>query len=257
MFKTNLKKTFLCVMAAGLMVPMVAHAQAEQAKLVAWEFDESNNQYTDGPINATTGTGELTFYAEDGYTVTEEDDRVYGNVMFTAPALDKDLTFTAEDWVDASKHAEYIQFSFSMTGYTNPQISFGLAADSGTSLYGLLCRIYQKYGYYKESLVSIVKKGKDGLEEIGRMMSSLRKSPFSEICGFPVAKVVDYKDSLSTGLPESDVLRFFCSNGMTVSARPSGTEPKIKFYFGVKGRSCDDASCLLEKAEKHVLENLP
>ena len=131
------------------------------------------------------------------------------------------------------------------------------AADSGTSLYGLLCRIYQKYGYYKESLVSIVKKGKDGLEEIGRMMSSLRKSPFSEICGFPVAKVVDYKDSLSTGLPESDVLRFFCSNGMTVSARPSGTEPKIKFYFGVKGRSCDDASCLLEKAEKHVLENLP
>ncbi len=131
------------------------------------------------------------------------------------------------------------------------------AADSGTSLYGLLCRIYQKYGYYKESLVSIVKKGKDGLEEIGRMMSSLRKSPFSEICGFPVAKVVDYKDSLSTGLPESDVLRFFCSNGMTVSARPSGTEPKIKFYFGVKGSSCDDASCLLEKAEKHVLENLP
>ena len=132
MFKTNLKKTFLCVMAAGLMVPMVAHAQAEQAKLVAWEFDTTNNQYTDGPINATTGTGELTFYAEDGYTVTEEDDRVYGNVMFTAPALDKDLTFTAEDWVDASKHAEYIQFSFSMTGYTNPQISFGLAADSGT-----------------------------------------------------------------------------------------------------------------------------
>ncbi len=131
------------------------------------------------------------------------------------------------------------------------------AADSGTSLYGLLCRIYQKYGYYKESLVSIVKKGKDGLEEIGRMMSSLRKSPFSEICGFPVAKVVDYKDSLSTGLPESDVLRFFCSNGMTVSARPSGTEPKIKFYFGVKGSSCDDASCLLENAEKHVLENLP
>lgn len=132
MFKTNLKKTFLCVMAAGLMVPMAVHAQAEQTKLVAWEFDTTNNQYTDGPINATTGTGELTFYAEDGYTVTEEDDRVYGNVMFTAPALDKDLTFTAEDWVDASKHAEYIQFSFSMTGYTNPQISFGLAADSGT-----------------------------------------------------------------------------------------------------------------------------
>ena len=132
MFKTNLKKTFLCVMAAGMMMPMAVHAQAEQTKLVAWEFDTTNNQYTDGPINATTGTGELTFYAEDGYTVTEEDDRVYGNVMFTAPALDKDLTFTAEDWVDASKHAEYIQFSFSMTGYTNPQISFGLAADSGT-----------------------------------------------------------------------------------------------------------------------------
>ncbi len=133
MFKTNFKKTFLCMMAAGLMMPLAAHAQGEAVKLVAWEFDTTNNQYTDGPINATTGTGELTFYATDGYTVTEQDDRVYGNVMFTAPALDMNKTFTADDWMDASNHKEYMQFSFSMTGYTNPQISFGLASDSGTS----------------------------------------------------------------------------------------------------------------------------
>ncbi len=131
MFKTNLKKTFLCVMAAGLMVPMAVHAQAEQTKLVAWEFDTTNNQYTDGPINATTGTGELTFYATDGYTVAA-DDYVYGSVLFNAPALDPDGTFTTADWVDGSKHDDYMQFSFSMAGYKNPQISFGIASNTGT-----------------------------------------------------------------------------------------------------------------------------
>lgn len=113
------------------------------------------------------------------------------------------------------------------------------AADNGLSVYGLLQEIYEKYGYYKEALVSLTKKGKSGVEEIASMMSGYRSNPPASLAGSPVVKMVDYEDCEKTGLPKSNVLQFFSEDGSVVSMRPSGTEPKIKFYFGVKGNDCD------------------
>lgn len=117
------------------------------------------------------------------------------------------------------------------------------AADQGMSLYQLLQRIYKEYGYRKESLVSLVRKGKTGAEEIQQIMADMRQNPPQEICGSKVVKVIDYLEPEKTGLVKSNVLQFFSEAGDIVSVRPSGTEPKIKFYFGAKG---DDADAKLE-----------
>lgn len=117
------------------------------------------------------------------------------------------------------------------------------AADQGLSLYQLLQRIYKEYGYRKESLVSLVRKGKTGAEEIQQIMADMRQNPPQEICGSKVVKVIDYLEPEKTGLVKSNVLQFFSEAGDIVSVRPSGTEPKIKFYFGAKG---DDADAKLE-----------
>ena len=113
------------------------------------------------------------------------------------------------------------------------------AADQGKTLYQLLQDIYAEFGYYKEGLVSLVRKGKSGVEEIAAIMSGLRSNPPAALAGVPVTKVVDYNKPEETGLPKSNVLQFFTSEGDVVSVRPSGTEPKIKFYFGARGASAD------------------
>lgn len=113
------------------------------------------------------------------------------------------------------------------------------AAEQGLTLYGLLGRIYREYGYRKEGLVSVVRKGVSGAEQIRGMMRDLRANPPKELCGSPVVKVVDYLEPEKTGQPSSDVLQFFDADGDVVSVRPSGTEPKIKFYFGAKGGDAD------------------
>ena len=113
------------------------------------------------------------------------------------------------------------------------------AADQGLTLYGLLQRIYERYGYRKEALVYLVRKGKSGAEEIRQMMAHYRSCPPAEICGSPVVRVIDYLEPEKTGQPSSDVLQFFNEAGDVVSVRPSGTEPKIKFYFGAKGADAD------------------
>ena len=109
------------------------------------------------------------------------------------------------------------------------------AAEKGLTLYQLLQEVYKKYGYYQEDMVYIVRKGKDGAEEIQQMMASFRATPPAAIAGSPLAKVIDYKKPEETGLPKSNVLQFFNREGDVVSVRPSGTEPKIKFYFGARG----------------------
>lgn len=114
------------------------------------------------------------------------------------------------------------------------------AAEQGKTLYQLLQDIYAKYGYRKESLISLVRKGKSGVEEIARIMSDYRQNPPKELAGSPVVKVVDYLEPEKTGLPKSNVLQFFSKDGDVVSVRPSGTEPKIKFYFGAKGNNADE-----------------
>ena len=114
------------------------------------------------------------------------------------------------------------------------------AADQGPTLYQLLQKIYSEYGYRKESLVSLVRKGKSGAEEIQKIMADMRQNPPKEICGSKVVKVIDYLEPEKTGLVKSNVLQFFSEAGDVVSVRPSGTEPKIKFYFGAKGDDADE-----------------
>ena len=113
------------------------------------------------------------------------------------------------------------------------------AAEQGKTLYQLLQDIYAEFGYYKESLISLTKKGKAGLEEIAAMMVEYRNNPPKEMAGSPVIKVIDYNRPEETGLPASNVLQFYNEAGDVVTVRPSGTEPKIKFYFGIKGSDAD------------------
>ncbi len=114
----------------------------------------------------------------------------------------------------------------------------------GKSLYDVLLEIYQQFGCYQEKLVSLTKKGKAGAEEINAMMVRLRQDIPATLGGVPVKEVRDYQNrvsiDLATGqkspieLPQSDVLQFITVDGDVISARPSGTEPKIKFYCSVK-----------------------
>ena len=113
------------------------------------------------------------------------------------------------------------------------------AAGQGLSLFQLMQRIYREYGYRKEGLVSVVRKGPAGAREIQQMMVDLRANPPQELCGSQVTKVIDYLEPEKTGQPSSNVLQFFDAAGDVVSVRPSGTEPKIKFYFGAKGDDAD------------------
>jgi phosphoglucomutase len=115
--------------------------------------------------------------------------------------------------------------------------------DQGSSLYDTLIDLYLEYGFYKEKLISLKKEGKSGAEEIQAMLKSLRETPPSTLGGSAVTKVIDYLSSESkdmvTGivtpvdLPSSNVLQFYTADGSIVSARPSGTEPKVKFYCSV------------------------
>jgi len=119
------------------------------------------------------------------------------------------------------------------------------AAEQGKTFIDILSDLYVEYGFYKEDLLSLTKKGKAGLEEIQQMMADLRTNPPKEINGSNVVLIKDYKEQLTKNLvtdstekidlPKSNVLQFFTADGSKITARPSGTEPKIKFYFGVKG----------------------
>ncbi len=123
------------------------------------------------------------------------------------------------------------------------------AKDQGKSLFDMLMAMYQENGFYYEALVSLTKKGKAGAEEIQQMMADFRANPPKSIAGSPVIRIDDYKaltrlDAQSgqstaieagrMGIESSNVLQFFTQDGTKVSARPSGTEPKIKFYVSVR-----------------------
>jgi phosphoglucomutase len=118
--------------------------------------------------------------------------------------------------------------------------------ENGKSLFEKLLDLYVKHGFYLEDLISITKKGMDGQKQIAAMMEAFRNNPPKTIDGAPVAEFLDYEKGvgkkLSTGetwniqLPKSNVLQFIFANGDKISARPSGTEPKIKFYFSVNAK---------------------
>jgi phosphoglucomutase len=129
------------------------------------------------------------------------------------------------------------------------------AKDQKKLLVDLLEEIYIRYGFFKESLLSVTKKGKEGAEEIQRMMADFRKNPPKVINGSKVILIQDYQKQISyhviAGIkepihqPKSNVLQFITQDGSKISIRPSGTEPKIKFYFGVK----EKLSCIAEYDE--------
>jgi len=118
--------------------------------------------------------------------------------------------------------------------------------EKGRSLYEKMIDLYVQYGFYKEKLISITKKGMDGQQQIAAMMEGYRNNPPKTINGSPVVKLLDYElrkganpqtgEEWAINLPKSNVLQFILEDGTSISARPSGTEPKIKFYFSVNDK---------------------
>ena len=145
------------------------------------------------------------------------------------------------------------------------------ARNEGRSLYEQLIDIYVKYGFYKEQLISITKKGMKGADEIADMMRSYRDAPPATINGSPVVKLYDYQlqqvKDLKTGateainLPKSNVLQFILEDGSKISARPSGTEPKIKFYFSVQqplaaAKDFDQVNTQLDERVQKIIKDM-
>jgi phosphoglucomutase len=133
------------------------------------------------------------------------------------------------------------------------------AKSQGKSLYNLLLEIYLEIGFYKEGLVNVTKKGKEGQEEIQQMMEAFRKNAPKKLGGSDVVKLFDYQlqkvTDTKTGKteiidqPKSNVLQFLTAEGSKVTVRPSGTEPKIKFYFSIKGKLKDKSEYSKEIAD--------
>lgn len=125
--------------------------------------------------------------------------------------------------------------------------------DKGMSLYDGLQEVYSKYGYFKEELKSITLKGIDGMEQIKSIMSYFRNTEVNEIADIKVIETKDYKNGIDD-LPKSDVLKFILEDVTWIAVRPSGTEPKIKFYFGCNGENKVEVDNKLEKV-KEIMNN--
>ena len=133
----------------------------------------------------------------------------------------------------------------------------------GITLWEQMINIYKKYGFYKEGQVSITLKGADGAEQIKAMMEKMRKNPPKKLGSYDVLEVRDYKEhtivkadgtKLETDLPTSNVLYYDLNDNSWCCVRPSGTEPKIKFYMGVKGESMEEAEQKLEELTEAMKE---
>ena len=145
------------------------------------------------------------------------------------------------------------------------------AKAAGSSVYQELLNLYVDYGFYKEYLVSLTKKGIDGLREINQMMVDMRENPVKEINGQRVVMLEDYKKSIARNLltgeeetlkiPKSDVLIYYTEDGAKIAARPSGTEPKIKFYVSVNAeldsvQNATKVEAILDEKIKNILIDL-
>jgi len=143
--------------------------------------------------------------------------------------------------------------------------------NNGRTLFDKLLELYVQYGFYYENLISLTKKGMNGSKEIADMMQGYRDNPPKEIAGSRVAELLDYqlqvKTNIQTGatekidLPKSNVLQFMTEDGSKISARPSGTEPKIKFYFGVNAplksiEDFDKTKELLDKKIENIIDSM-
>ena len=136
----------------------------------------------------------------------------------------------------------------------------------GKTLYNGLLEVFEKYGFFREDLVSLTLKGKDGAEKIQEMMATFRENPPKEVAGLTVVAVEDYKASIVTSLqdghkeeihlPKSNVLKYQLEDGSWFCLRPSGTEPKIKFYFGVKDSSLQNSEQKLLTIKEDIMNRL-
>ncbi|GMR63356.1 MULTISPECIES: phospho-sugar mutase [Bacillus] len=136
----------------------------------------------------------------------------------------------------------------------------------GKTLYDGLLEVFEKYGFFREDLVSLTLKGKDGAEQIQEMMATFRKNPPKEVAGLTVVAVEDYKASIVTSLqdghkeeihlPKSNVLKYQLEDGSWFCLRPSGTEPKIKFYFGVQDNSLQNSEQKLLTIKEDIMNRL-
>lgn len=134
------------------------------------------------------------------------------------------------------------------------------------TLYDGLIELYEKYGYYKESLTSFTLKGKDGAEQISHIMNRFREHPLTEIADVAVEKIEDYQSGKRTNLltaqqermnlPSSNVLKFWLQDGSWFAIRPSGTEPKVKFYFGVKKGMYPESEERLKEVKTSVMNTV-
>ena len=134
----------------------------------------------------------------------------------------------------------------------------------GITVWDQMINIYEKYGYFAEGMHTITLKGIEGAEQIKSMMEKIRTNPLTEIDGLKVLSFRDYKkgeildlttkEKTKTNLPESNVLYFDLENNSWCCMRPSGTEPKIKFYMGVKGSDLSDAKSKLSSLKQAVIE---
>lgn len=133
----------------------------------------------------------------------------------------------------------------------------------GKTLWDAMVDMYDKYGYYKDDIQSITLKGIEGLQKIQEILETLRKNPPAEVGGYQVVKARDYQaetvkdiatgEVTGTGLPKSNVLYYDLTDDAWLCVRPSGTEPKVKFYYGIKGSSLADADEKSAKLGKEVL----
>ncbi|RFB18475.1 phospho-sugar mutase [Bacillus sp. HNG] len=138
--------------------------------------------------------------------------------------------------------------------------------NKGMTMYEGLMEIFEKYGYYREGLESLTLKGKEGAEQINSLLASFRNQPPTVVAGRTVIRIEDYKESVRTNveegqkeeikLPKSNVLKYFLEDGSWFCLRPSGTEPKVKFYFGVKGNSLTDSQNVLKDISSDVMEQV-
>ncbi|HDR6272018.1 MULTISPECIES: phospho-sugar mutase [Bacillus cereus group] len=136
----------------------------------------------------------------------------------------------------------------------------------GKTLYDGLLEVFEKYGFFREDLVSLTLKGKDGAEQIQEMMATFRENPPKEVAGLTVVAVEDYKASIVTSLqdghkeeihlPKSNVLKYQLEDGSWFCLRPSGTEPKIKFYFGVQDSSLQNSEQKLLTIKEDIMNRL-
>jgi phosphoglucomutase len=202
------------------------------------------NQY----IVKTIVTTELFKNIADAYNVESFDTLTgFKNIASVIRELEGKKTFICggeesygymiSDYVRDKDAIASVAMIAEMTAYVKSQ---------GKTLYDYLIEMYMKFGFYREDLVSITKKGKSGSEEIKAMMSRFREEPPKSLAGTKVLEVRDYQKStilnMESGVKtklnfdSSNVLQFFLEDGSKISARPSGTEPKIKFYVSVKGK---------------------